>query len=152
MMQVPWSVEELVPHSRTMLLLDSVVDDGDDWVETGVRIAEDCLFYDPDIKGIPAWIGIEYMAQTVALYSGLQARRAGGSVKLGLLLGSRRFEASKASFALGSFLTVRATREWDDGQMAVFDCAVSDETPLASARINVYLPQDVEAFLAGETP
>ncbi|WP_193370920.1 ApeP family dehydratase [Pelagibius marinus] len=151
-MKVPWSVEELVPHSRTMLLLDSFVAEGEDWVEAGVRIAEDCLFYDPDIKGIPAWIGLEYMAQTVALYSGLQARRAGEAVKLGFLLGTRRFEASKASFVLGSFLTIRAAREWDDGQMAVFDCSVSDEKQLASARINAYLPQDVEAFLAGEAP
>lgn len=73
-------------------------------------------------------------------------------MKLGLLLGTRRYESLQDRFALGSFLTVRATREWDDGQMAVFDCSVSDGAALARARINVFLPADVEAFLAGGTP
>ena len=151
-MQLPWSLEELLPHSRSMILLDEPLDAGDDWALAGVRVAEDSLFYDPQLKGVPAWVGLEYMAQTVALYSGVQARRAGQPVKLGLLLGTRRYEADAASFALGSYLTVRATREWDDGQMAVFDCSVRTESSLASARINVYLPDDLQAFLEGGAP
>jgi len=145
-----WSLEELLPHSRTMLLLESLVGEGEDWVEAGVRIAEDSLFYDPGIAAVPSWVGIEYMAQTVALYSGLQARRAGGQAKLGLLLGTRRYEVTSSNFPLGSFLTVRAEREWDDGQMAVFSCAVSGPQRLASARINVFLPHDAQAFLSGQ--
>ena len=152
MMALPWSLEELLPHSRTMLLLDEAVDAGDDWALAAVRVAEDSLFYDPQLKGVPTWIGLEYMAQTVALYSGIRARRAGQPVKLGLLLGTRRYEAETESFALGSWLTIRVAREWDDGQMAVFDCQVSTERPLASARINVYLPDDLPAFLEGGAP
>jgi predicted hotdog family 3-hydroxylacyl-ACP dehydratase len=151
-MPLPWSLEELLPHSRSMILLDEPLDAGDDWALAGVRVAEDSLFYDPQLKGVPAWVGLEYMAQTVALYSGVQARRAGQPVKLGLLLGTRRYEADAARFALGSYLTVRATREWDDGQMAVFDCSVRTESSLASARINVYLPDDLQAFLEGGAP
>jgi predicted hotdog family 3-hydroxylacyl-ACP dehydratase len=149
-MALPWCLEELLPHGRSMVLLDAVIDAGDDWARAAVRIAEDSLFYDPQLKGVPAWVGLEYMAQTVALYSGVQARRAGQAVKLGLLLGTRRYEAAAASFALGSWLTIHAAREWDDGQMAVFDCTLAGERPLASARINVYLPDDLQAFLAEE--
>lgn len=151
-MLLAWSLEELMPHSRSMLLLDTPTDAGDDWAEAGVRIAEDSLFYDPQVKGVPAWVGLEYMAQTVALYSGICARRAGLPIKLGLLLGTRRYQAETERFVLGSWLTIRATREWDDGQMAVFDCSVSAERPLVSARINVYLPDDLQAFLAGGAP
>lgn len=151
-MRLPWSVEELLPHSRSMVLIDDAIDAGDDWAAAGVRIAEDCLFYDPLLKGVPAWAGLEYMAQTVALYSGVQARRAGRPVKSGLLLGTRRYEAEESCFRLGSYLTVRVTREWDDGQMAVFNCTLSAGRPLASARINVYLPDDLQAFLEGGAP
>jgi predicted hotdog family 3-hydroxylacyl-ACP dehydratase len=150
--QLPWSVEELLPHSRSMVLIDRAIDAGDDWASAGVRIAEDSLFYDPLLKGVPAWVGIEYMAQTVALFSGVQARRAGKEVKLGLLLGTRRYEVNESTFALGSYLTVRVTREWDDAQMAAFDCTVTGQRTLASARVNVYLPGDLQAFLDGGAP
>jgi predicted hotdog family 3-hydroxylacyl-ACP dehydratase len=152
MMVLPWTLEELLPHSRSMILLDEALEAGDDWASAAVRVAEDSLFYDPQLQGVPAWVGLEYMAQTVALYSGVQARRAGQPVKLGLLLGTRRFEAETASLPLGSWLTIRAAREWDDGQMAVFDCTLAAGPTLASARINVYLPNDLEAFLAGGVP
>lgn len=152
MKKIPWPLEQLLPHSRSMLLLDEALDGGDDWAVAGVRIAEDSVFYDPQLKGVPSWIGLEYMAQTVALFSGIQARRANQPVKLGLLLGTRRYEALSDVFALGSYLTVRVDREWDDGQMAVFGCTVSHQTQLASARINVYLPDDLEAFLEGGAP
>ena len=149
MSQIPWSLEQLLPHSRSMILIDEAIDAGDDWAAASVRIAEDCLFYDPAIEGVPSWVGLEYMAQTVALFSGIHARRAGQPVKLGLLLGTRGYEASSGVFPLGSRLTVRVGREWDDGHMAVFDCEVSAKTLLASARVNVYLPDDIKAFLEG---
>ncbi|WP_340115542.1 hotdog family protein [Pelagibius sp. 7325] len=152
MNKIPWPVEQLLPHSRSMVLLDEAIDAGEDWAMAGVRIAEDCLFYDPQARGVPAWVGIEYMAQTVALFSGVHAQMAGQAVKLGLLLGTRRYEAFCDSFSLGSYLTVRVSREWDDGQMAVFDCTVSRERELASARINVYLPDNLAALLAGAAP
>jgi len=149
MKNIPWSLEQLLPHSRSMVLLDEAIDAGEDWALAGVRIAEDCLFYDRKIEGVPSWVGLEYMAQTVALFSGIHARRAGQPVKLGLLLGTRRYEVSSDVFPLGSYLTVRVGREWDDGHMAVFDCEVSAKALVASARVNVYLPDDITAFLEG---
>lgn len=149
MRKIPWPIEQLLPHSRSMLLLDEALDGGDDWALAAVRIAEDSVFYDPQVKGVPSWIGLEYMAQTVALFSGIQARRANLPVKLGVLVGTRRYETASDVFPLGSYLTVRVDREWDDGQMAVFGCTVSGQAQLASARINVYLPDDLETFLEG---
>lgn len=149
---IRWSLEELLPHSRTMILLDEALDADDAGATAVVRIGEDSLFYDPQIQGVPAWIGLEYMAQTVALYSGVRARWAGDPVKLGLLLGTRRYDASASSFRLGSRVIVRVAREWDDGQMAVFDCSAESGTCVASARVNVFLPNDVEAFLRGDGP
>ncbi len=143
---VPWSVPELVPHSGPMMLLDDVLEAGPGWVATGVRIAEDSLFYEPG-TGMPCWLGLEYMAQTIALYSGLQARRAGRPVPVGLLLGTRRYQAMAGYFPLGSYLRIHVREEWYDGQMGVFECLIEeDDRCLARARLNVFLPPDAKAL------
>ena len=129
-----------------MILIDDAIGDGEGWVESGVRIGEDSLLYEPGY-GVPAWVGIEYMAQTVAMYSGIQARRAGEEIKIGFLLGTRRYTAMTEYFPLGSYLRIQAREEWQDGQMAVFDCRIDEETCLAKARINVYQPQDVSTVI-----
>ena len=42
-------------------------------------------------KGVPAWIGIEYMGQTAALIAGYQQQRGLTGPHLGFLLGTRRY-------------------------------------------------------------
>ena len=61
MKKLPWSVEELLPHSGLMMLLDDAIAAGEGWVEAGVRIGEDSLLYESGL-GVPAWAGIEFMA------------------------------------------------------------------------------------------
>ncbi|MDF1790484.1 MAG: hypothetical protein P1U88_01170 [Thalassobaculaceae bacterium] len=135
----PWSIEEVLPHSGGMVLLDAVVDVGDTWARTSVRIGEDSLFFEPG-SGVPGWVGIEYMAQTIALIFGVQSRRAGEDVRIGMLLGTRRYEADVAYFPLGLELQVHVAEAWQDGTMAVFDCGIENEagSRLATARVNVY--------------
>jgi predicted hotdog family 3-hydroxylacyl-ACP dehydratase len=147
---VPWSVPELLPHSGPMVLIDDLVEAGEGWITAGVRIAEDSLFFQPRV-GMPCWLGLEYMAQTIALYSGLQARRAGQPVRIGLLLGSRRYESTTDHFPLGSYLQIHAREEWNDGQMGIFECTIEEEGHrLARARLNVFLPPDPKALLDGD--
>jgi predicted hotdog family 3-hydroxylacyl-ACP dehydratase len=149
---VSWSVAELLPHSGPMVLLDDVLGAGPGWVAAGVRIAEDSRFLERG-RGVPCWLGLEYMAQTIALYSGLAAKRAGRPVRIGFLLGSRRYEAMADHFALGSYLRIDAREEWHDGQMGVFDCTVEEDGRcLARARLSVFLPPDAAALVARREP
>lgn len=138
---IPWSVPELVPHSGRMLLIDDMIGVGEGWIEAGVRIGENSMFYEPGL-GVPAWVGLEYMAQTVAMYSGVHAKQAGEDVRIGFLLGTRRYETTADRYPLGSYLRIHVQEEWQDGQMAVFDCRIETDRRLATARINVYQPSD----------
>jgi predicted hotdog family 3-hydroxylacyl-ACP dehydratase len=147
---LPWLVEELLPHSRSMVLIDDAIEAGADWVLAGVRIGEDSPFYDPELGGVPSWVGIEYMAQTVALFSGIQTKRAAREIKVGLLVGVRRYQAETVRFPLGAYLRIRATKEWDDRQMAVFNCELGSDQPLAAGRLNVYQPEDPQALISGK--
>lgn len=146
MKTLPWSVPELLPQSGRMILLDDAIAAGEGWVEAGVRIGEDSLLYEAGF-GVPAWVGIEYMAQTVAMYSGIRRKRAGEQVKIGFLLGTRRYVAMTDYFVLGYYIRIHAREEWQDGQMAVFDCRIESAACLATARINVYQPQEVSTVI-----
>lgn len=152
-MKVDFHIDEVVPHAGLMSLLDRVVDFEDDRLQAEVVIGPDTLFADE--KGVPAWVGIEYMAQAIAAYAGVQRRLKGLEVKVGFLVGSRRYESSQPHFPLGSRLSIEVTREFQaDNGLGVFSCAIRGEGPegeqiSADAALNVFQPDDVDEFLAG---
>lgn len=147
-MNSEYRVAELVPHAGVMSLLSRVVDYGDDWLRAEVDIGPDSTFADEN--GVPAWIGLEYMAQTIAAYAGLQQRRQGNAPKIGFLLGTRNYSASADYFAPGETLSVMAQEEVvGDNGLNVFKCELRGNQVSASAVINVFQPDNADVFLAG---
>lgn len=145
-MNLELPVPSLLPHSRAMVLIDSPAQYGDGWAESTVRIGEDSVFYKTG-AGVPSWVGAEYMAQTIALYAGIGAHSAGEEIKIGLLIGSRRYSAMTEYFTLGKLLRVRVGEIWEDEQMAVFDCSIDAGERLVEAQLNVFRPVDPVRFL-----
>jgi predicted hotdog family 3-hydroxylacyl-ACP dehydratase len=147
-MTLKWAVANLLPHSGSMILIGEPAKSGDQWAEAAVRIGEDSLYYKSGL-GVPSWVGAEYMAQTIALFAGVEARQAGDDIQIGLLIGCRRYEVETDYFRLGSQLRVHVSEIWTDNQMAVFDCSIEDRKILAKAHLNVFRPGDSAAFLEG---
>lgn len=145
-MTLEWPLPSLLPHSGPMVLIGDPASYGDGWAESTVRIGEDSLFYRPG-AGVPSWVGAEYMAQTIALYAGIGARQNGEEIKIGLLIGTRRYTAMNDYFGLGASLRIRVSEVWEDEQMAVFDCKIEANERLAEAHLNVFRPVDPERFL-----
>ncbi len=140
------NIEDLVPHTKPMLLLSGLLDVGEEYIVCEVLVRSDGLF---DTSGqVPALVGIEYMAQAVSAFSGLEARRQGKPVKMGFLLGTRHFETNVADFCCGDALTVKICRvmQANDG-IASFDCTVHGEKVHQSARLTVYEPDDPESYV-----
>ncbi len=143
-------MEDLLPHAPPLVLLDDLVECGDGTITCGLTVRGDGLF---DTDGaVPAWIGIEYMAQAVAAYSGVQRQRSGDAVRVGFLLGTRRFVTSVPAFPVGQRLLVRAEKliEGSNG-MASFACTVSGDGVEQAATLSVFEPQQSVArtMLAG---
>ncbi|AMK79098.1 3-hydroxylacyl-ACP dehydratase [Methylomonas methanica] len=133
-----------------MVLLDRVLEVGDDHIVVELNVRADGLFSSVD-QQVPAWVGLEYMAQAIAAYSGYQRRRRGEAIGLGFLLGTRYFECSVGSFPCGAKLTVRAEKIIEAANdMSVFDCTIAGQNIKASSKLNVLLPQDSQKFLAGK--
>ena len=136
----PHPMDAWVPHRGAMSLLDAVDRCEDLAIVARVRVPAAGPFNGTD--GVPAWVGIEYMAQTVAAWSGARARAGGGSPRIGYLLGSRRYEAAVPAFASGAELTVHAQCELTgDNGLGMFDCRIEqDGRVLATGRLSVFEP------------
>jgi len=136
-------IENYVPHRAPMLLLERLLAADDDSALAEVIVQQDGLFLQD--AGMPSWVGMEYMAQTVAAWAGWRARQKGQAVKIGFLLGSRRYEASQAFFAPGARLHVSVRCELLGANgLGMFDCRIHAEggAEVANARISVFEPAD----------
>jgi predicted hotdog family 3-hydroxylacyl-ACP dehydratase len=152
--EMQWTIEQLVPHAGRMCLLDRVLASEGETLTAELVIGTDDLFFDSmgPGTGVGGWVGIEYMAQAVAAWAGVQARRDGGKPLIGFLLGSRKYESSRAAFAAGERLHISVQREFQaDNGLGQFDCRIEIEgQTVASAKLTVFGPPDPTAFLKGE--
>ncbi len=139
-----WPVEELLPHGKPMILLDEVLGLGDEAASAATTIRSDHPFLTAD--GVPVHVGIELMAQVCGIYAGANARKAGEPVRLGFLLGTRRFQAYDDWLRLGDRLDVQGVLTFRDDEMGVFDCRIIRGGELvAEAQLSVFQPKDPDA-------
>lgn len=134
------AIAGLLPHGPSMVLLDEVLAATDDMLAAAVVIRADSPFGVAG-EGVPAHVGIEYMAQACGAFAGLQAHCTGLPVRRGFLLGTRRYQAFIPWFRVGWRLTVTVVAVSREGQMGVFDCRIRhDGTEVATAQVSVYQP------------
>ncbi|HXC65263.1 MAG TPA: 3-hydroxylacyl-ACP dehydratase [bacterium] len=141
-------IERLLPHRPPMVLLDRALGLDGDWFEAEVDVeASSPLHQD---GGVPAYVGIEYMAQAVAAYAGAEGLEHGGAVKVGMLLGSRDYQCRLPTFATGMRLKVRVRKAlYQAGGISAMDCLVLDAATgqqLASAQLTVVQVDDVASL------
>jgi predicted hotdog family 3-hydroxylacyl-ACP dehydratase len=141
-------IEQLLPHRSPMILIDRLV-----WtngVETicEVTIGPHSMFI--QAVGVPAFVGIEYMAQTVAAHGGYQSFLEGQPMVVGLLLGTRRLETPCQFFELGQTLRIAATHIWGQHELMRFRCAITHTVSnirLQQAELNVFRPKALQSYL-----
>ena len=136
------NISDLLPHDGNMVLLDRVLEYDQESLVAEVVVRDDGLFGDG--QTIPAWIGIEYMAQTVAAHGGMMCHLAGKPINLGFLLGTRRYTSNISDFIVGTRLTVKVHRLIEDQGLGVFVCQISGDGCDISAKLNVYQPDKAE--------
>lgn len=141
------TIRSLVPHAGPMVLLDRLISVDQENLCAEVAIHPGSLFCGAD--GVGAWVGIEYMAQAIAAYAGHAAKLRGEPVKIGFLLGSRRYECSRPVFAVGSVLRVHVQRVLQsENGLGSFECHIDEmEQRLATATVTVFQPANANEFL-----
>ncbi len=151
MTETAWSLDVLLPHAGPMVLLDEVVAMGDETVRAVATVRRDGLFAGPGEPGVPAWLGMEYLAQAVAAWSGFHEREQGRPVHPGFLVGARSFHSSIGIIPYGVVLTIEAERVLGGGAgIGVFDGRITGAGVEQTVRLKVYLPGDPDRYWAGQ--
>ncbi len=134
------AVAELLPLAGSAILLDELRAETAHGVIAAARIGRSHLFFSVEQRGVPSWVGIELMAQTIGLHAGLVARRENRPPQVGYLLGTRRYAPETSWFPEGASLEIRVERLYlDDSGLGAYDCTiVSDGALLAHATITVF--------------
>ena len=115
---------EFVLHREPMLLLDRLIDIGPDFAVCEWKVCDKVALIVPGV-GVPNYVGVEYMAQCIAVHAGACANARGLAPPLGFLLGTRHYRADTRYFEAG--IAYQATcRELikDDQGMASFECTI----------------------------
>lgn len=143
------SVESLIPHSPPMVLLDRIVSVNEQGVVAEIDIQAHCKFYDEANHGVPSWVGIEYMAQAIAAFAGAKAKSVNQPIKLGFLLGTRKYHMPRNFLEAGQrYLVEVAELYLDDSGLASFDCRIScNDEVYATAKLNVFETDDAQKIL-----
>lgn len=141
---------ELLPHAGNMVLLSRVRSHDDATTVCEVEIDGLALFRD-DEGNVPAWVGLELMAQCIGVHGGLVSSAEGEEgPRIGLLLGSRRVSFQTPEYHRGQTVVVSAKHTWGRTTgLVVFDCTIDDAATgdrLAEARLNCFMPADSAAL------
>ena len=148
---------ELLPHRAPMLLLDDAVHVDVNSGTSLIFITRDSTFCIPG-KGVPAWVGLEYMGQTAALIGGFQQLHGDLEDHTGFLLGSRKFNTTLPWFAIGTTLRVYCEQSALVGHtLANFTAQIfihgsTDEMPVATALLSVFRQPTADNSKPGSTP
>jgi len=142
------SIEQLLPHRPPMILIDRLVQTDGSKTVCEVTISPHSMF--AQAAGVPAFVGIEYMAQTVAAHGGYQSYLEGRPIAVGLLLGTRRLQTHCQFFELGHTLRIEATHIWGQHELMRFRCAIihmASDAQLQQAELNVFKPKALQSYL-----
>lgn len=146
-------IEDLIPHRPPMILVDRMLAYLDGGAICEVTIRQDHVFM--VAEGVPAYIGMELMAQTLAAMNGYQARIEGRPMDVGFLLGTPRLQSDIGYFKIGQRLRIEVRSVWGDDELRQFDCLIADaetEVVLQKATVNAFVPKDLEGYLNQERP
>lgn len=145
--------ETLLLHSGDMLLLDRITAFDTEGILAEYQPQAQAWYADQN-GNMPAWIGMELMAQAIAAHVGLLKRQEGLPPKQGVLLGTRRYHAHIPAFSADTLLQVRASVAFrDDSGLGAYDCNICSKLgTIAEATLKVYEPEDFQSFLQGNAP
>ena len=129
---------EILPHRPPMILLDEVLVREGERIVCAATIREEGPFV--QARRVQAVVMLEYMAQCIAAFAGLNARSRGQPIRPGLLVACREMDLAVDAVGVGARLVVEAERIWGDRAFGFFECTVTEGgEALARASLSVAL-------------
>ena len=139
-------ISGLVPHTRTMSLLERVIYRDANRIDCLMTISVQDPFTN-EYGNVPAYVGIEYMSQGVAAHSSLNKTDKTERGKIGVLLGSRKVELFVQEFFQKQELLISANLVLERDGFGVFDCDIrnaDDGELLVRGRLKFYETKTID--------
>lgn len=145
------NIDQLVPHAGNMVLINQLMKADDESATAHAIVKNDGVFSGPTDQ-VPAWVGIEYMAQTIAAWAGFHALKNNEKVKIGFLLGTRKYTSNVDHFQVGQQLKVeiKMMLQGDNG-LGSFECKITAENITVEASLNVFQSDDDSLYNKGKS-
>lgn len=143
--------EDLLPHRAPMVLVSRVVafDADARTLVAETDISPESLFYDRELGGVPAYLSIEYMAQTIGCFAGYWDLSQTPPVppRVGFVLGTRKFSSAREVLTDGCY-RIAVKEQFFDDEIASFSAEVSDSAgnAVCTASLNAFRPANLDAF------
>jgi len=147
-----FNLAAILPHRPPMILIDRICsyDVGNLSLIAEFDVKEGSMFFDAGMCGVPSWVGIEYMAQTIAALNGiLGLEEKSENPKIGFVLGARKYSNKIDHYKADKTYTVEIGALFYDGSMGGFKCEIKEHggAICATAEISAFSPENVEMFL-----
>lgn len=131
---------QYIPHEQPMVFIDHIVEANEGYAVAELTITPELMFCETD--GLPTWVTIEIMAQTISAYSGWRGQQLQQEPKVGFLLGTRKLQLPFAYFKIGQLLKIRVEQQYLHEGLGQFFCEIHCDEHVISAMLSVYEPTD----------
>lgn len=98
-------VQSLLPHRPPSIVLTGIRELSEEGCIALARVEPGAWYLNAD-GHMPAWVGLEMMAQAASAFSGHRNALSGRPIRVGYLLGTRAFSATVPAFPVGTELEV----------------------------------------------
>lgn len=123
-----------------MVLIDELIECDAQFVHAQVTIQTDSPFFQG--VGVPSYVALEYMAQSIAAWSGFQQNHTNVLPRIGFLLGSRQLKLFCNAFKQGETLDIFGQLNYFEGEIAAFYCWIEkNQKRVAEGALTVFQPQ-----------
>lgn len=142
------NVAPLLPHTGAMILIDQVLDFGDDFIETTSVIKPDNILLENGV--LENYSALEIMAQSIGCWAGCQSILNNQEVNIGFFIGSRKINFFCQHLVPGTPLTTKVKLSIQDQTgFGVFDVSLyhsQSQELLINGVFNVFSPKSREDY------
>src|SRR5690606_2912698 len=147
-------LDNYIPHRPPVRWVERRAEVNIDRAVTEAEVRIDSILYDPELEGVSSWAGLEYLAQTAAVWVGAECRRRSQPIEPAFLISSRHYNALRPVFARGETLRVCVTPDLIDRPLVAFAGTISNarDEQLVEAVFAAFQPEDLDTFLKAGVP
>jgi predicted hotdog family 3-hydroxylacyl-ACP dehydratase len=145
---------EIMPHRGKMFLINRIVeyDINARSLRSEHDITHACLFYDPGLNGVPAYMCFEFMAQAVSALSGLTGKILGKPPMMGFILSVSSLEIKIPLFRPGEIIQIEINGQQAVDTVSTFHCVAKiGENEAAKAKLMVMDIENPEEFMGKDS-